>query len=107
MCIRDRYLPMGEGWSKKYKDSIDCNNPKGFSQKAHCQGKKKKEETVLEKWFTTVFSWLERCEEEFGFVSLKGYDTERLYAYLAERYLSFWFTKYTSYREHPWAFIDF
>ena len=38
---------------------------------------------------------------------LKGYDTERLYAYLAERYLSFWFTKYTRYREHPWAFIDF
>ena len=20
------------GWSKKYKKSIDCNNPKGFSQ---------------------------------------------------------------------------
>lgn len=32
-----------EKWSKKYKDSIDCSNPKGFSQKAHCQGKKKKE----------------------------------------------------------------
>jgi hypothetical protein len=32
-----------EKWSKKYKDSIDCTNPKGFSQKAHCQGKKKKE----------------------------------------------------------------
>jgi len=32
-----------EKWSKKYKDSIDCNNPKGFSQKAHCQGKKKKQ----------------------------------------------------------------
>jgi hypothetical protein len=30
-----------EKWSKKYKDSIDCNNPKGFSQKSHCQGKKK------------------------------------------------------------------
>jgi hypothetical protein len=34
---------MEEKWSKKYKDSIDCNNPKGFSQRAHCQGKKKKE----------------------------------------------------------------
>ena len=45
-----QYLPMSEKWSKKYKDSIDCNNPKGFSQKAHCQGKKKKEEKVLEKW---------------------------------------------------------
>lgn len=28
-------------WSEKYKRSIDCNNPKGFSQRAHCQGRKK------------------------------------------------------------------
>ena len=28
-------------WSQKYKKSIDCSNPKGFSQKAHCAGKKK------------------------------------------------------------------
>ena len=34
---------MNEKWSEKYKNSIDCNNPKGFSQRAHCQGKKKKE----------------------------------------------------------------
>ena len=31
---------MSEGWSAKYKKSIDCNNPKGFSQKAHCAGRK-------------------------------------------------------------------
>ena len=31
-----------EEWSEKYKRSIDCNHPKGFSQRAHCQGKKKK-----------------------------------------------------------------
>ena len=30
-----------EAWSDKYKKSIDCNNPKGFSQKAHCDGRKK------------------------------------------------------------------
>ena len=29
-------------WSDKYKKSIDCNNPKGFSQKAHCAGRKKR-----------------------------------------------------------------
>lgn len=29
-------------WSDKYKKSIDCSNPKGFSQKAHCAGRKKK-----------------------------------------------------------------
>lgn len=31
-----------EKWSEKYKKSIDCNNPKGFSQRAHCQGRNKK-----------------------------------------------------------------
>ena len=31
---------INEKWSKKYKKSINCNNPKGFSQKAHCQGRK-------------------------------------------------------------------
>jgi hypothetical protein len=34
-----------EKWSEKYKKSIDCSNPKGFSQKAHCDGRKKKETT--------------------------------------------------------------
>ena len=36
---------LDEKWSEKYKKSIDCNNPKGFSQKAHCQGRKKSENT--------------------------------------------------------------
>ena len=31
-----------EAWTDKYKKSIDCSNPKGFSQKAHCAGRKKK-----------------------------------------------------------------
>ena len=29
-----------EKWTKKYKKSINCSNPKGFSQKAHCAGRK-------------------------------------------------------------------
>ena len=31
---------VSEAWSAKYKKSIDCDNPKGFSQKAHCRGRK-------------------------------------------------------------------
>ena len=42
---------MGKGWSDKYKKSIDCDNPKGFSQRAHCQGKKKMNEEGLRDWF--------------------------------------------------------
>jgi len=37
---------MSEGWSQKYKNSINCSHPKGFSQKAHCAGKKKHNEDV-------------------------------------------------------------
>tara|TARA_Y100001937_G_scaffold663_1_gene786 strand:- start:8424 stop:9566 length:1143 start_codon:yes stop_codon:yes gene_type:complete len=36
-----------EGWSDKYKKSINCSNPKGFSQKAHCDGKKKRQESKM------------------------------------------------------------
>jgi RNA polymerase sigma factor (sigma-70 family) len=32
---------LDEKWSEKYKRSINCSNPKGFSQRAHCQGRKK------------------------------------------------------------------
>jgi hypothetical protein len=30
-----------EKWSQKYKRSINCANPRGFSQRAHCAGRKK------------------------------------------------------------------
>lgn len=37
---------INEKWSAKYKKSINCSHPKGFSQKAHCAGKKKRNENV-------------------------------------------------------------
>ena len=38
---------ISEAWSDKYKHSINCSNPKGFSQKAHCAGRKKNEDVEL------------------------------------------------------------
>jgi len=35
-----------EGWTQKYKKSINCSHPKGFSQKAHCAGKSKHNESI-------------------------------------------------------------
>jgi hypothetical protein len=32
-----------EAWTKKYKKSINCSHPKGFSQKAHCAGRRKRQ----------------------------------------------------------------
>ena len=54
--ISDEELSLiDEEWSEKYKRSIDCKNPKGFSQRAHCQGRKKNEE---------VYDSLEVIEEK-------------------------------------------
>jgi len=47
----DNEEELTEKWSAKYKRSINCNHPKGFSQKAHCAGRRKemKEEELTEK----------------------------------------------------------
>ena len=42
MALTTEQEELDEKWSDKYKRSIDCSHPKGFSQRAHCQGKKKK-----------------------------------------------------------------
>jgi hypothetical protein len=35
-----------EKWSAKYKRSINCSHPRGFSQRAHCAGKNKHTESI-------------------------------------------------------------
>ena len=61
---------------------------------------------IINEWFEVQFDWLKRCEKKFGLTNLSGYDQTRIYAYLAERFLSFWFKKYTKYKEQPWVFVD-
>lgn len=50
---------MQEKWSNKYKRSIDCDNPKGFSQRAHCQGRKKHEDIETEQEYIEALEELE------------------------------------------------
>jgi len=40
-CVKEEG-ELEEDWSNEYKRSIDCSNPKGFSQKAHCAARKKR-----------------------------------------------------------------
>ena len=62
------------GWSEKYKKSIDCDNPKGFSQRAHCQGRKKKmteekkdhEYSMARSELKTVTNAVKRLQKKMG-----------------------------------------
>ena len=50
----------------------------------------------------SIFSVL---KNEFGF-DLDGYGLKRIYGFLAERYMSFWFKKYTRHATLPIIFRD-
>ena len=85
---------------EEFKQYVKQNN--SFNPHIMCISKPR----ILKLWFKDLFTWLKKCEAIFGFKELKGYDTTRLYAYLAERYHSFWFKKYSRYIEWPYKFID-
>jgi len=65
-----------------------------------CRSKK-----VIKEYYKSVFPWLQRCENIFGF-NLSTWHEIRIYAFLAERYLSYWFNKYTTVKEWPIFFYD-
>tara|TARA_X000001036_G_scaffold342152_1_gene321629 strand:+ start:238 stop:1056 length:819 start_codon:yes stop_codon:yes gene_type:complete len=60
----------------------------------------------LKSYYDSVFPWLKKCENIFGFEELKGYGMKRIYGFLAERYLSYWFQKNTNVVELPIVFKD-
>tara|TARA_B100001559_G_scaffold319351_1_gene328523 strand:+ start:1782 stop:2609 length:828 start_codon:yes stop_codon:yes gene_type:complete len=66
-----------------------------------CKSKK-----ILKSYYDEIFPWLENCERLFGFKDLKGYGLTRIYGFLAERFMSYWFKKNTKYKELPILFHD-
>ena len=65
-----------------------------------CKSKKK-----MDTFYSTLFNWLEKCEKAFGF-DLEGYGKTRIYAFLSERFLPYWFKKNSNSLEWPIIFYD-
>ena len=65
-----------------------------------------KSKTKLKRYYEDLFPWLEKCENLFGFENLKGYGKTRIYGFLAERFMSYWFKKNTKYTIMPIIFYD-
>lgn len=79
---------------------ITQNNSFNQANMFVCKSKK-----LLEKYYQSIFPWLERCEKIFGF-DLEGYGKIRIYAFLAERFLPYWFHKHAKVLEWPIFFYD-
>ena len=65
-----------------------------------------KNSSILNKFYEEIFQWLFKCEEIFQKEELKGYDKIRIYGFLAERYMPYWFKKNFKTLAWPIAFFD-
>ena len=103
----------GEFYLNKAIELLDKENRKDFENFVNtktsfhphnmfiCKSKK-----ILKEYYSTVFPWLERCEKLFGFKDLKGFGKIRIYGFLAERFMSYWFQKNTRVKTMPIIFYD-
>tara|TARA_Y100001970_G_scaffold294139_1_gene447431 strand:- start:5696 stop:6523 length:828 start_codon:yes stop_codon:yes gene_type:complete len=83
---------------KNYVDTMQYFHPQNMFI---CKSK-----NLLEKYYETIFPWLERCEKIFPAEKLKGYDFTRIYGFLAERFLSYWFQKNANCKTMDITFYD-
>ena len=65
-----------------------------------------KNKEILFSYYESLFPWLYNCEKIFGFKDLKGFGLQRIYGFLAERYMSYWFKRHTKYKILPIQFKD-
>ncbi len=102
----------GNGVLDKAIDLLDDENKNDFknfvnSETSYNQGNMFicKSKNIIKSYYKTLFTWLEKCEGVFGF-DLKEYGNIRIYAFLAERFLPYWFNKNTKVKEWPIFFYD-
>ena len=105
-------LMHGEGNLEKAISLLDHEYKKDFEEYVNtevsfnphnmfiCNSKKN-----LNDFYSVIFPWLERCENKFGF-NLEGYGLRRIYGFLAERFMPFWFKKNTRCTTLPIIFKD-
>jgi uncharacterized protein len=84
----DVVLLLTEKWTNKYKKSIDCSHPKGFSQKAHCKARKLRKAGVktkskpvkesMEDRRKQIQNAIDKLEKEYDRLDSTGQDTTQI-----------------------------
>ena len=83
-----------------FREYVNNNNSYNQANLFICRSKK-----LMSRYYQTIFDWFEKCEKIFGF-DLEGYGKIRIYGFLAERFLPFWFNKYAKSLDWPILFQD-
>ena len=53
---------------------------------------------ILYQFYDEIFPWLFKCENEFKNLNLEGYEKKRIYGFLAERFMPYWFKKNSTFK---------
>jgi len=61
---------------------------------------------LLDAFYSKIFNWLFKCEEIFKEFNLDTYGKKRIYGFLAERYLPFWFKENSKTLDWPYTYFD-
>ena len=85
-----------EDFRQYVKKSISFSKGNMFA----CRSKK-----IINDFYNSVFPWLKECEKIFKY-DLEGYGQTRMYAFLGERYMTYWFNKYTKPLLWPVIYYD-
>ena len=61
---------------------------------------------ILNEYMTDLFEWLNLCDEKIKKVNTNKESSRRIHAFLAERFLHFWFNRHYQISEIPYGFIN-
>ena len=62
--------------------------------------------SILKNFYNEIFPWLFECEKAFNDKKLTGYSKIRIYGFLAERFMPFWFITNYNITTCPITFFD-
>ena len=65
-----------------------------------------KNNLLIKKYYQTVFDWLFKCEKKFENLKLNTFGKKRIYGFLAERFMPFWFKRNSKTIDWPYVFFD-
>lgn len=65
-----------------------------------------KNHILIEAFYKKIFDWLFKCEEKFKKLDLDTYGKKRIYGFLAERFMPFWFKRNSKSLNWPYIFFD-
>jgi len=92
---------LDENEREDFRKFMISNNSFNRGNMFICKSKK-----LILRYYQSIFPWLKRCEKLFGLEKNEEYGSSRIYGFLAERYLSYWFNKYSKVTVWPIIFYN-